>query len=142
MKIENVSVFGFRPLDNKTLLISQTMAGKYAFEILDYIYKNKRASTIAISNAVTGNSNKPYKKVNKIHYVMRNLRNAGLIEKDGKPEVYQHHEYRQGKLGQNILTKRGKQIYEAYLKTMKEIDNIDMKTRLRNTKHHFVRKSV
>ena len=73
---------------------------------------------------------------------MRKLRDAGFIQKDAKPEAHQAYEYKQGRLGKNILTKRGKRIYEAYLKTIKEIDNINMKNRLRGTKYHFVSRSV
>ena len=139
MKIENISVFGFNPMDKNTLHIAKILSGKYALEILDYIYKNTNASTKELCTALTGTS---YKTGNKIHYVMRNLREAGLIKKDAEPEVHQAEAYRYGRLGNNVLTNRGKRIFEAYLKTMKEIDNIDMKTRLRNTKYHFVRKSV
>ena len=126
-------------MDKNTLSIAKILSGKYALEILDYIYKNTNASTKELCTSLTGTS---YKTGNKIHYVMRNLREAGLIKKDAEPEVHQAEAYRCGRLGNNVLTHRGKRIFEAYLKTMKEIDNIDMKTRLRNTKYHFVRKSV
>jgi|TARA_R110000824_G_scaffold112803_2_gene262195 DNA-binding HxlR family transcriptional regulator len=135
MKNDNVSVFGFKTMNDKTLFTAKILSGKYALEILDYIYKNTNASTLELCEAVTGTS---YKNGNKIHYVMRNLRKVGLIKKDAEPEVWQAEAYRQGSLGKNVLTHRGKRIYEAYHKTMKEIDNINMKTRLRDTKYHFV----
>ena len=79
MKIENISVFGFNPMNKNTLSIAKILSGKYALEILDYIYKNTNASTKELCTAITGTS---YKTGNKIHYVMRNLREAGLIKKD------------------------------------------------------------